>query len=446
MFKPIVLKLNIDNIDISKLNQDVTFSKYINKPKLEYGFQYFLWRTKDYMSITENFTADKPYRIVNNFEHIIKNHKNDLLNYSSSYLNMSPKEPRILSRAFFKLWEILLYFDLALEKNIKVVGIAEAPGSFIQCIILFRKKFKLLSSKDRIQCLTIYSDDSKFIKMNDKCMASYNSINKNLVNVFKTYPTKESNKSLIKIDGDLTKIKTHNIFNKHIASKKLYADLITADGGFKWKDENYQEQEAYRLIYGEILNALSNINKDGTFVLKIFETFTDVTIKLITLCGSFFKETHMYKPFMSRISNSEKYIIFKKFKYDPIKEKKQLKKQLEPLVNVFKKINNNKEYINSIFSDMVISKELLNQFKYMNTMIMNKQMIMINKIVTFINKKNNYGLDYHNYMKEQIKNTEFWINKFYTDVKNLPKIKKELNEELEKVNNYNNNESKIIYK
>ena len=32
-------------------------------------------------------------------------------------------------------------------------------------------------------------------------------------------------------------------------------------------------------------------------------------------------------------------------------------------------------------------------------MIMNKQMIMINKIVTFINKKNNYGLDYHNYMK-----------------------------------------------
>ena len=79
----------------------------------------------------------------------------------------------------------------------------------------------------------------------------------------------------------------------------------------------------------------------------------------------------MYKPFMSRTSNSEKYIIFKKFKYDPIKEKKQLKKQLDPLVNVFKKINSNKEYINSIFSDMVINKDLLNQFKYMNIMIRN---------------------------------------------------------------------------
>ena len=147
--------------------------------------------------------------------------------------------------------------------------------------------------------------------MNDKCMASYNSINKNLVNVFKTYSTKESEKSLIKIDGDLTKLKTHNIFNKYIASKKLYADLITADGGFTWKNENYQEQEAYRLIYGEILNALSNINKDGTFVLKIFETFTDVTIKLITLCGSFFKETYIYKPFMSRTSNSENILFLK---------------------------------------------------------------------------------------------------------------------------------------
>ena len=120
------------------------------------------------------------------------------------------------------------------------------------------------------------------LKMNDKCMASYNSIIKNLVNVFKTYSTKESMKSLIKIDGDLTKLKTHNIFNKHIASKNYMLILLQQMVVFKWKDENHQEQEAYRLIYGEILNALSNINKDGTFILKIFETFTDVTIKLIT--------------------------------------------------------------------------------------------------------------------------------------------------------------------
>ena len=121
-------------------------------------------------------------------------------------------------------------------------------------------------------------------------MASYNSINKNLVNVFKTYPTKESNKSLIKIDGDLTKIKTHNIFNKHIASKKLYADLITADGGFKWKDENYQEQEAYRLVMGQIVSALRVQAKNGTFVLKLFETFTDLQLNLLHFVVHFLKK------------------------------------------------------------------------------------------------------------------------------------------------------------
>ena len=34
-----------------------------------------LWRTKDLYEYYRYFTTDKPYRIVNNFEHIIKNHK-----------------------------------------------------------------------------------------------------------------------------------------------------------------------------------------------------------------------------------------------------------------------------------------------------------------------------------------------------------------------------------
>lgn len=444
MFKPTVIKLDIHDIDIMKLDNSVIFSDNINKPKFKYGFQYFLWRTKEYMSVTNEFKGSKPYRIVNNFEHTIKNYDNDLITYSTKYFNINSKQPQILSRAFFKLWEILLYFDLGLEKNINVIGIAEAPGSFIQCIILFRQKFKLLSSKDRINCLTIYSDDSKFVKMNDKCMASYNSINSKLVNVFKTVPTKESNKSLIKTDGDLTKLKTHNIFNKYISSKKEYANLITADGGFTWKNENYQEQEAYRLILGEIMNCLYNINKDGSFILKVFETFTDVTIKMIYLCGSFFKETYMYKPFMSRTSNSEKYIVFKNFKYDP--KDKKLKNMLDKLLTIFKSIDGNKKYIHDIFPSMPINIKYIEQIKYMNIMIMNKQNIMINMIKSFIDKKNNYGVEYHDYMKKQIENTKFWINKFYTDEQNLNKIKKELKEELSKIENYNSNEALLLYK
>ena len=51
---------------------------------------------------------------------------------------------------------------------------------------------------------------------------------------------------------------------------------MTADGGFRWNDENYQEQEAYILIFGEIVAALRIQAKGGHFVLKLFESFTDL--------------------------------------------------------------------------------------------------------------------------------------------------------------------------
>jgi hypothetical protein len=54
--------------------------------------------------------------------------------------------------------------------------------------------------------------------------------------------------------------------------------LFTADGGFEWKDENFQEQEAYKLILGEILTCLKIQLYGGVFVIKLFEIYTDITI------------------------------------------------------------------------------------------------------------------------------------------------------------------------
>ena len=80
-------------------------------------------------------------------------------------------------------------------------------------------------------------------------------------------------------NGDLTDIKTITNFYNRIHKKGAFADFITVDGGFNWEDEKYQESEAYLLLLGEIITALKVQNKDGHFVLKIFSTFTTVTIK-----------------------------------------------------------------------------------------------------------------------------------------------------------------------
>ena len=81
--------------------------------------------------------------------------------------------------------------------------------------------------------------------------------------------------------------------------------MVTADGGFDWDDENFQEQEAYQLILGESIAALRVQNKKGSFILKLFETFTVASLKIIYLVSSFYEESYICKPLFSRSATTE---------------------------------------------------------------------------------------------------------------------------------------------
>ena len=49
----------------------------------------------------------------------------------------------------------------------------------------------------------------------------------------------------------VTKINTIRLFGGGKDAERFAepSDLVTADGGFDWKKENLQEQEAYKLIF-----------------------------------------------------------------------------------------------------------------------------------------------------------------------------------------------------
>jgi hypothetical protein len=232
-------------------------------------------------------------------------------------------------------------------------------------------------------------------------------------------------------NGDLTKISTIEYLKNNIKNK---ADLITADGGFEWKNENYQEQEAYHLILGEIIGAISIQAKNGSFVLKIFETFTHTTIKLIYLLSSFYEECYLYKPFFSRSTNSEKYIICKGFKYDNVNEK-----HLKILEETLKKCET-KEFINDIFPEFKLKDEDLNIFKYININIANTQQIMINNLIVYIKSNNYFGDMYHHYREQQIKANKWWIDNFFTDKLN------EKNTMVKDIIKYNESEINLFVK
>ena len=406
-YKPFIFKLN--NIDISSINPEVIKSSNINQPLFSLGFHSFIHRTKNAMSITEKLeTKNKFYYVVNPFEQNINDYDKDIAHQSEIFLN----KPNILSRAFYKMWEILYIFDIASSNNMTMVGLAEGPGSFIQAFVEFREKY-FEPSKDTIYTLTINSEST--VNINKEMVENINKRYDNMITIMKT--TKNGNKTggakstketkTLSTNGDLTKVSTIEYLKANVKKK---ADLITADGGFEWKNENYQEQEAYGLILGEIIGAISIQAKGGSFVLKVFETFTLNTIKLIYILSSFYEETYLYKPFFSRATNSEKYIICKGFKYD---NEKQIK-NLQILEDTLKKCET-KEFINDMFPNLVLKEEDLNIFKYININIANTQQIMINNLVVYIKSNNYFGDMYHDYRDQQIKANKWWIDNFFTD-------------------------------
>jgi 23S rRNA U2552 (ribose-2'-O)-methylase RlmE/FtsJ len=415
-YKPFIFELPNGNSSIFKkqTTSNIIISNIISYPLFSLGYHSFLHRTKNAMEITKNLeTKNKFYYVVNPFEHNISDYPEDINSITKKYFNITKDDPNIMSRAFYKMWEILYYFDIASDPNMTYAALAEGPGSFLQAVIKFREKFNFDMNKDKYFGVTIHPEENKNIEMGKQFTNYYKKKYPDLLNIYKTYPKETAIKYKSRSNGDITDVKTISLFKKEIAKTKNYADLVTADGGFEWDDENYQEQEAYMLILGEIIGALRVQNKNGHFVLKIFETFTITSLKMIYLLSSFYEKTYICKPTFSRESNSEKYLICKKFKSDQKKDKTKLDERINQLENILESMKT-KDFIQDIFPDMILPNEYIDIFKFININIANKQQIMINKIVTYIKNNNYFGDMFHSYRDEQIKASKWWTDTFYT--------------------------------
>lgn len=100
-------------------------------------------------------------------------------------------------------------------------------------------------------------------------------------------------------------------------SKGKGADLVIADGAAcveDYKKENLQELYCTRIILSELLIALAVLENEGNFVLKMFDTFTDLSKGVLYIITSMFEDVYVFKPDSSRPVNSERYIIALRFK------------------------------------------------------------------------------------------------------------------------------------
>lgn len=212
--------------------------------------------------------------------------------YTSSYrpLNLCNKTP--VSRSYFKMKDILYDFK---PPDISVcVCLAEAPGGFIQCLEE--------SGSEKLFGITLVSSDKRVPYWNSKISNS---------SKFHEIRGISNNGDLLDFNNLLSIVNEIGIHS---------VPMVTGDGGFDTTDDyNRQEELSYPLILSEVVLALKIQSIGGTFVCKLFDTFLPPTLQLMDILTRCYETVTCYKPCMSRISNSEKYIICQGYKGTPAK-------------------------------------------------------------------------------------------------------------------------------
>ena len=328
---------NLSNEQIKKINEDI-------KNKLD--------EQKNHIENDQIWDIAKRY--VNEYENIFSS--------SKKYIKICTKKP--ISRAYFKLWEILKDFHDKIFKNNKKINtahIAEGPGGFIECLVDYKSKYKIDIDKIYGVTLLIQSDTENrvpFWKLSkDYCKDNNILINKKSENI-----------------GDLYQLKNIQTFVNKVGYHSC--EIVTADGGFDFSNDFNQQEEVFlQLFLSEIYTAANIQTQGGTFITKIFDMFTIDTNCLISILSSLYNDIYIIKPFTSRPANSEKYLVC--LNYD---------------------VNNKHHILNDCRNEIINKNGIMNSLgKYYNTSIAtricayntyyaNRQMYYLKKTLDQANK------------------------------------------------------------
>ena len=336
-----------------------------------------------------------PFELVNVYgTNILKSNKNFSQNLTN---NFTP-----LSRAFFKLTEILFSIDLIPEIYINnhgvVANLAEGPGGFIEALYKYRTNNEI---NDKYYAITLHSKK------------------KNIPGWDQLYRRKNhflNNKNIELKTGNLYDISNVLNYSKYFKKKKAF--LVTCDGGFDYsKDFNGQEINSHKIIYAEIVTALLVQEDGGTLVCKMFDLFTCFSLQLIYLLTLLYENVNIIKPLTSRPANSEKYIVARGFKGSC--------KQIT--TSMLKELSNWDNKKNIIMENITLPQEFINEMEKINISLTEYQTKYITETLDYIKnynsviKQNNVNnmnnmntmntMNTMNNMNLQLKNANLWFDK-----------------------------------
>ena len=345
---------NYKNIDYHQFNNSST-NTYISQ-----SLAFYLYEIKERLNQCEQ-EWDSYKKITNPYEYI----------HTTIYQNkkcIAKYKP--LSRSFFKMIEISTFFKIhEIHKPIKTFHLAEGPGGFIEALIQLRQ-----CKDDKYIGMTILEDDSDPNSPAWKKSMQFLKDNPNIH--IETGYDKTGN--IISFDN----LKWCN--DKYRSSM----DIISGDGGFDFStDFNNQEKNISKLLFAQVAYALVMQKHNGTFILKMFDSFMQHTVDILAILSSFYKQVNITKPQTSRYANSEKYIVCTGFIYSSNEE------FLPYIYNAFEKMCIDLEQTKINANDKSITTAFV-QERFLNITIPHLFLSKVEEYNSFIGQQQLYNIHY----------------------------------------------------
>ena len=253
--------------DTNKIVINKTLHKYLNALKAQIDEQELAWdKYKKYTN---------PYEFIHT---IIPNTRQSICTYKP------------LSRSFFKMIEMVHMLNILQElpaDACKSFHLAEGPGGFIEAITFLRK-----NPRDLYYGMTLLEDSNASVPGWRKS---------------KAFLLSNTNVFIEKgIDGRGDIMNPHNLIHCFKNYRGQF-DLMTGDGGFDFT-VHYLSQEIVSapLILCQVSFAVAMQKIGGTFIIKMFDTFTTISLDILYLLSNMYEFVHFVKPHTSRYANSEK--------------------------------------------------------------------------------------------------------------------------------------------
>ena len=263
---------------IPKLGFFDDFKRYTSIQKISEDVNNFsIQRSKNYHRIVQKLTLNQKAKYSIRIFDFTSN-----LNFDKK-IQYQINEKGNFTNAWRKMFEICRQENLVpVSKKVKHFDICCMPGAFILAINHY--------IKTEIPGLKYDWYGQSYVDSNDKKYLT------DQLGIFKNNPSK----LLVAIDGDITNSENINYYKHYFRNKKR--NLITSDCGLKGPEtEDYtREKQMVKIFFGQFISGISVLEKDGNFLMKFYDFFSNFYLSFVYLMGLFFKEVKLIKPESSR--------------------------------------------------------------------------------------------------------------------------------------------------